>query len=637
MKSSKNILKILSSVALTVLAFEVSAGEQFTSGLGQDGFSGLPNTPTSVIQAGQMGVQLSPRVIGYPRHDGENLSSTIGLNQSFEVGGRIVGNTWTGSAYAPGNDVGLRDLSGSFKVNFSSLLDLRLPMDLAAGAVDIGGAATNFRSYYGVASYRSDKFMVSAGAAKAGSANVEKVLDGPFVNGSVALFPWLSANVETTSKRTWSGLKAEAQLLGLQTYLQVNQQMRGTDVTGNKPWWTFGFVIPLGGKDAVKPGIEGDGFAIKTTPIHESLTSASSLSPATLQAHESAAQEIAIGLKESHKTISKNSLTPHLANSQNNFNVDPLLKSLLDVGFEGVSVGWSTLNGIEDPQLVVSLTDTIFMKSQLDGLGVALGILSNSSWRGNYLLVIKRWGTPVQAVEGMGSCLASWLQRASDCSEKETLLITRNDPGSKLKGVSWVYQNELSDRLKPRIMLSPIYSYYVATEQGMFDYSLGLQMNPQVHLWDGAVFEFSHLTPLMQTTNFKADQIFGPSRIPHTTDRVMLHQMQKLPLGFSVRASAGRIFSGLYQGLQTELRYDQEKGPWAAGVTLSQWKSLIEGYTDTRHPTTGFVRYSVPNRAWNLEAQFGEYWFKDQGLTLMSRHVPGSTLLHDSCQTGAAI
>jgi hypothetical protein len=60
-------------------------------------------------------------------------------------------------------------------------------------------------------------------------------------------------------------------------------------------------------------------------------------------------------------------------------------------------------------------------------------------------------------------------------------------------------------------------------------------------------------------------------------------------------------------------------------VTLSQWKSIVAGYSDTRHPSTGFVRYSVPNRAWNLEAQFGEYWFKDQGLTLMSRHWFGDT------------
>jgi hypothetical protein len=188
-----------------------------------------------------------------------------------------------------------------------------------------------------------------------------------------------------------------------------------------------------------------------------------------------------------------------------------------------------------------------------------------------------------------------------------------------------VVKNQSPDTFKPRINLAPIYTYYIATEVGMFDYSLGLDMNPQVHLWPGAVFEFSHLTPLMQTNNFKADQIFGLARIPHTTERVMLHQMQKLPLGFSIRASAGNIFSNEYQGFQTELRYDQDKGPWAAGVTLSQWKSIVAGYSDTRHPSTGFVRYSVPNRAWNLEAQFGEYWFKDQGLTLMSRHWFGDT------------
>jgi hypothetical protein len=63
----------------------------------------------------------------------------------------------------------------------------------------------------------------------------------------------------------------------------------------------------------------------------------------------------------------------------------------------------------------------------------------------------------------------------------------------------------------------------------------------------------------------------------------MFHQMQKLPFGFSARASAGRIFFGQYQGVQGELRYDQDQGPWAAGMTISQWKSLVEGYPREIH------------------------------------------------------
>jgi hypothetical protein len=91
--------------------------------------------------------------------------------------------------------------------------------------------------------------MVSLGQSKAAQENTLRVLDGPFVNSSVSLLPWLSTHLESTSKRAWGGFKAQSEWFGLQTYFQVNQQLRGEDVVGKSPWWTFGFLIPLGGAD----------------------------------------------------------------------------------------------------------------------------------------------------------------------------------------------------------------------------------------------------------------------------------------------------------------------------------------------------------------------------------------------------
>jgi hypothetical protein len=60
-------------------------------------------------------------------------------------------------------------------------------------------------------------------------------------------------------------------------------------------------------------------------------------------------------------------------------------------------------------------------------------------------------------------------------------------------------------------------------------------------------------------------------------------------------------------------------------MSISQWKSLVEGYPDKRNPASAFVRYSFPKKSWNLEATYGKYWFHDQGLTLLSRHWFGDT------------
>lgn len=634
--------KLLLVTQLLTLGLSALANDQFSTGLSQDGVTGLPNTPSAAINFGQFGVQYSPRVIAYPRTHGDNLSSTIGLSESVEVGGRIAGNTWTGSAYTPGNDIGLRDLSGSFKVNVNSLFDLQLPVSFAAGAIDVGGAATSFRSYYSVGTYQNERFMASLGAAKAAQENTLKVLDGPFFNTSLSLLPWLSTHVESTPKRSWGGFKAQTDWLGVQTYFQVNQQFRGEDVVGKSPWWTVGFLFPLGGKEhqdvrRVQHPFQDTSSSVPQRSKNEGIgqlteTHKSSLGETTVSNLTNQPLPLSFNTEEKNPTrLNVNPDSPLLKSNQtlqvqgSNALINALLDQLLDIGFESVSLGWKMDPLAKEAQLVVEISDNIFMRNQLDGLGVALGAISNSKWDGSYLLITDRFGTPVQATQGNTACLRLWLIRAPSCEESQTIRISRSDPSAQRQDVHWVLQNQNPDTFKPRMTLAPIYSYHIATEVGMFDYSLGLAMNPTLQLWRGGVFEFSHLRPLTQTDNFKADQVFRNERVPHSTDRVMFHQMQKLPLGFSARASLGRIFFGEYQGAQGELRYDQDQGPWATGVTVSQWKSLVEGYPDKRNPSSAFVRYSVPEKSWNLEAQIGKYWFHDQGLTLLSRHWFGDT------------
>ena len=75
-----------------------------------------------------------------------------------------------------------RDLSASGKYQ----LPIRLPLNtrLAFGAVDVGGAATNFRSYYGVASSSVGPLDFSLGYGKGSQADAS--LSGAF--GSTQLF-----------------------------------------------------------------------------------------------------------------------------------------------------------------------------------------------------------------------------------------------------------------------------------------------------------------------------------------------------------------------------------------------------------------------------------------------------------------
>jgi hypothetical protein len=105
-------------------------------------------------------------VIGDGRTEGVNHSFVVGLSSFSELGLRTADNTTGRNLYVVGG--GLRDLSASAKVQLNPLIgQARSNLKLAAGVTDYGGAATNFRSFYGVATYDQPSWSISSGYAKA--------------------------------------------------------------------------------------------------------------------------------------------------------------------------------------------------------------------------------------------------------------------------------------------------------------------------------------------------------------------------------------------------------------------------------------------------------------------------------------
>lgn len=621
----KTSLHIAAAVSAT-LAVTLSAPNYALAANGTGAFGGLSITPTSPIDSGAMTFQFQNRVIGTGRYDGINLTNVFGLSDFLEVGGRIAANTTNVNLYT--GDGGNRDLSASVKIQMNPMLGFASsPLKVSFGASDVGGAATLFRSYYGVATYLGSSWNASAGYAKAGMNNFNNnPLNGAFVNGSVSLKPWLDLQAESTSHRSWLALSAQNDSLlpswgapsGTAIYAKLNTQVRGASQVGGKPWLDVGIRMPLDWTQIKKPQSSGVQVRqlVPTTSISSSLERPAILLPSPAQNVQTSQTS---QIDQTDKTTKEPpSLTLY---------AQDLASRLIHSGLEGVWVG--TVGNT----LVVKASDMVYEHSLLDGAGVALGQIAQQnstllpSQITNYRYVHARWGTPAVGYSGKISCLQSWLARGQDCSVQQAVEPAFRNLQAWSEQVNWLVQNEADYRFKPRLKLNPVQSYYAATEFSLFDYSVGVNMQPSLLLWEGGSLEVSKIYHLHSTKGYNPGEVFSNTRIRDGLSSIMLTHIQKFQDGFSGRINVGQIGTNFYKGGHAELRWDSLDGQFAAGFNQGYWLPDNDKIQGVGKPASVYARYAPPLRDWSLEMVAGRYWFGDKGLTLASNHWMGDTKL----------
>ena len=610
------VIKISFHIAVAI-SVTICLPKYSTAANGTGAFGGLSLTPTAQIDSGAMTSQFQNRVIGTGRYDGINLTNVFGLSEFLEVGGRIAANTTTVNLYT--GDGGNRDLSASVKVQLNPLLGyVSSPLKVSFGASDVGGAATLFRSYYGVASYSGKSWGASAGYAKAGVNNFgNNPLNGAFVNGSLSLKPWLDVQAESTSARTWLALAAQNDTLlpswgapgGTAIYAKINTQVRGSSQVGGKPWLDVGIRLPLDWtqiKKSQSTNVPSRQYAKSENISLQERPETSS--PITAQNVEN---------KETHQTVQEElSLVQY---SQD------LAKRLIQSGLEGVWVG------VEGNTLVVKASDMVYEHSLLDGAGVALGqIAKQSSFNipaqiTNYRYVHARWGTPAVGYSGKILCLKNWLARGQACSVQQALEPAFRNLHAWSDQVNWLVQNDADYRFKPRLKLNPVQSYYAATEFSLFDYTVGVNVQPSVLLWDGGSLEVSKIYHLHSTKGYNHGEVFSNTRIRDGLNSIMLTHLQKFQEGFSGRINVGQTGSNFYKGGHAELRWDSLDGQFAAGFNQGYWLPDNDKIQGVGRPASVYARYAPTLRDWSLEMVAGRYWFGDKGLTLASNHWMGDS------------
>ena len=542
------------------------------------GMSGLSVTPTApLLPWGTLGLAYDNEVVGAPvdrTHGtgGHNVVAGFGLLPNLEISGRVAANTLGVNCYT--ENCGLRDLSFNFKAG--APLDRDNRWHIAAGATDLGGQTGNFRSVYGVLTYRPvDQFDLSAGLARRrGAANVSTPLDGPFASAAYRPLPWLQTHVEYADSKAWAGARVYAPATwlpaGWQAHVGANVRLHGDDriaVPGGgtqgsaRGWVSVGLNIPLfkvptaapapasraaqgEGAAAPRPAFSTRGLPASETPL------VADLAPRVVEAKPppSALVNIAppgIGISAEAQAAADamartDAVLPAVAPVAD-AQLVALGEALRAKGFEDIAVGRAG-----DGAIAVRLNNATYNANTADGLGVALGVIARqlAGQRAGYRLVLTQRQLAIVGVTGQADCLAQWIaQGPPRCTAGQLYTPGTTALDTLLADARWVVEGRAPSWATPRVILQPVLRSAVATEYGVFDHSLALRAMLQQPLWRGAWAEVAGNTPLHESNDYKPGQVFGDSRFVSQTDRYMVHQMFRVPveslLGQLVRVTGG--------------------------------------------------------------------------------------------------
>jgi len=564
-------------------------------------------------------VRTTPGAVRGP--EGHNYVAGFGMFPNLEIAGRLAANTNSTNCFvAPG--CGLRDLSASAKVGIG--LDTRGRFRVAAGVTDVGGAATNFRTYYGVLTLNEGPLEASAGLARRSGTRAGSIapLHGPFAAAAWQPLPWVRAHLEYTDKNAWAGVRlfAPQQWLpeGWSAYVGANQRLNSNNLT-QRSWWTAGISIPmfkvpdLPG-NAAKAPLPALASTQQPAPQYEART----LPPAAPAAP--AAPVVAAGAAPAAVPVAPAPLRAEVTQAQ----LESLAAGLRDKGLEDIHVG-----RMPDRSVAVRVENRNYTWNSVDAVGAALGAISRAlgDTSSGYRLVVTQRQTPLVAVTGQANCLRDWLANAAPtCTAGQLVTPGGGQIDGVLAGVAWDIRAQEPVWEKLRLTMSPVLRTSVGTELGALDYALGINVGLQAPLWAGAVAELRQDVPLSNSDDFEAGRGFGSRRIRSGIERAALTQMLRLPAdhwgmtGLSAQVSVGR-FGMDYDGVTGAVRWEPGEGRHRVSAQAGWFRNRWPGVTGNlgprnAYPTLASYRYNVAATRTYLEATGGQFMSNDRGIQL---------------------
>ena len=591
------------------------------STMASGGFTGLGVTPTAhLLGWGEFGLAYDRQLPGAVNPEGHNLVAGFGLLPNLEVTGRVAANSPLQANCFVERCSGLRDLSASFK--FGIGLDTANRFRIAAGATDIGGAATNFRSYYGVLTYSHEAFEASAGLAqRRARTRARSPLDGPFASAAWQPLDWLRGHVEYADRDAWAGvhLFAPRDWLpeGWSAHIGANARLTDSKVT-SRTWLGAGLTIPLYKVPAL-PGPRGRVALPELAGTQERLPAyeARALPPGAPAAAAS---------------------TPQATGPAPDSSLEAVARALQERGLEDISVG-----RLPDGSVAIRANNATYNWNTVDAVGAALAAVAQGlgDTRTAYRLILTQRQVPLVAVTGQTDCLRRWIAAsapgcpAGELSTPGTLRLS-----SLHAGANWIVRGLQPSWKTLRVALSPVLRTNVATEVGTLDYSAGLQVGLLQPLWSGAAAEWRIQGELARSDDYDRDGVFYRRRVRNGTERLVITQVTRLPVeqwlapgddlrarrwglaAVTAQASVGRIghhFDGLHGALRWEPGEGRHRVTAQGGVFHNSDFVAASGEPRQARPLLLSYRYDVTPTRTHVEATAGQFMNNDRGLQVGMR------------------
>lgn len=526
----------------------------------------------------------------------DNLFFAASFAPGIEAGGRIVTKTYDDNLFTT-SDGGIRDLSASLKYQIPYVYDWT-GINLAIGGQDIGGAANNFEAYYIVADYEFDALPVRVSAGYGKSKMTLGILDGPFASLEIQPLPFaqIVAEYDATEVNAAAKLFTPDGLLpyGAQVALQYQLYNGHEENTPNKDHqnlWSLNASVPLLNYNFTETDVYADNASLSDKVTVEQNKSSSA------------------SLKQ-------------------------LENALIEEGFVNIRLGKTP------SKLVIALENRRYNQNQVDGIGVALGIISSNlgqdifdelninSDEQQFELYALSNDTPIVKISASAVCYRDFIKNNKPC---ENLSFSSLKLTSTLKATEWLDDVKEKGFGRSQLILSPAVRHRTATEYGVFDYSLALASNLYTPLWQGAAIDIRHFTPVENSDDFDDGGFWEDDRFESEVDRVLVHQAVRFPFDVTSQVSAGIIYKD-YKGLMNETQWSSPTGMHTVSVQVSDfaYKDEFDQYGNTiENKSTQLAAYTL-NLAkynWQGKIQAGTFWQQDSGFKVSSVHWLGDVKL----------
>ncbi|GAW95753.1 MULTISPECIES: YjbH domain-containing protein [Colwellia] len=578
-----------SFLALFIMLPAIATADQEVSTSFQ-GYSGLINTPTAeLFNSGEFYFQYSNQTEFEGAYNNTpNFHFGIGLWDLVEISGRNAahGESFNGSS----------DLSANIKLGIPYVP--KEWFSLAIGIQDIGGAtnASLHDAKYIVASKGFyENISLSAGLGQSESSQGR--LNGIF--GSIAwqAYDWAKISLEYDAADTNLGL-----------HLSTPQHWfnNGLRLTAN--------VLAYSSSEQLRDEFYyGVGL---TMPLE---------SPAKYSKQQQKSTSSQYHWGQSH--------------IDSTGTLEKVKNRLVKEGFESIKVGRSGHS-----TAYIELENHIYNRNQLDGLGVALGLIStglNKEYT-NFKLVLKEREVPILVVTGS---LADYRAFLNDQQPLKIEIST--DTFSSQQEVRLADNNNAnSSWLKPRFTFSPSIVSAVGTEYGMYDASLALVSHLELPLWPGGVLSATHMTQLAETEDFKDGRYFDDWKQKTGIKDYSLHQTFSLPFNIKNMTFAGR-YRYSYNFLANEIRWQSGDGGHRVNLLTAKYENQeiaeIKPYQGCnilflacwppreaaeREVMLAMYRYYSTELDASAEIQIGQYWQQDKGFSFKLERMFGDVTIN---------